>query len=88
MIDRRNYTSPSSSSATWPGGREDLATRGDHVPPWVMAPQEGGDFNAFPDLPPARPPSDLSERRRGGQAAAEAARALRARSASTASWPR
>ena len=31
-----------------------------HVPPWVMAVQEGGEFNAFPDLPPPSAASDLA----------------------------
>ena len=29
------------------------------MPPWVMAAQEGGEFNSFPDLPPATAASDL-----------------------------
>ena len=37
-----------------------------HVPPWVMASQEGGDFNAFPDLPPADAPADLPSAAGGG----------------------
>ena len=37
--------------------------------PWVMAAQEGGEFNAFPDLPPAAAPADL---RSAGAAGAEA----------------
>jgi beta-N-acetylhexosaminidase len=49
-----------------------------HVPPWVMAPQEGGEFNAFPDLPPADAPADVPDTGVAGQQAAEAAATLRA----------
>jgi len=48
-----------------------------HVPPWVMAPQEGGEFNAFSDLPPADAPADLPDADLAGQQAAEAAGTLR-----------
>jgi beta-N-acetylhexosaminidase len=48
-----------------------------HVPPWVMAPQEGGDLNAFPDLPPASAPADLPDAGLAEKQAAEAAAALR-----------
>jgi beta-N-acetylhexosaminidase len=48
-----------------------------HVPPWVMAPQEGAEFNAFPDLPPADAPADLPDADLAGQQAAEAAATLR-----------
>jgi beta-N-acetylhexosaminidase len=41
-----------------------------HVPPWVIAIQEGGDLNSFPDLPPVNAPADLGS---AGQAAAQAA---------------
>jgi beta-N-acetylhexosaminidase len=48
-----------------------------HVPPWVMAPQQGGEWNAFPDLPPATNPVDLADAGQAGLEAAEAAAALR-----------
>jgi beta-N-acetylhexosaminidase len=48
-----------------------------HVPPWVLAIQEGGDLNSFPDLPPARAPADLTSVTEAGAQAADAARALR-----------
>ena len=39
------------------------------VPPLVMAQQEGGEFNSFPDLPPTLAPADLAS---AAEAAAEA----------------
>jgi beta-N-acetylhexosaminidase len=48
-----------------------------HVPPWVLAIQEGGDLNSFPDLPPASAPADLTSVTEAGAQAADAARALR-----------
>ena len=46
------------------GARGRAPTSG-HVPPWVMAAQDGGEFNSFPGLPPADAPADLDVRRRG-----------------------
>jgi len=59
------------------GGARGVARRARHVPPWVMAIQEGGDLNSFPDLPPAKAPADLPSARRAGAQAADAAKTLR-----------
>jgi beta-N-acetylhexosaminidase len=48
-----------------------------HVPPWVLAIQEGGDLNSFPDLPPANAPADLASADEAAAQAAEAAGTLR-----------
>jgi beta-N-acetylhexosaminidase len=48
-----------------------------HVPPWVLAIQEGGDLNSFPDLPPTAAPADLASTDEAGAQAADAARTLR-----------
>jgi beta-N-acetylhexosaminidase len=48
-----------------------------HVPPWILASQEGGDLNSFPDLPPFTAPADLPSARAAGSEAREAAEALR-----------
>jgi beta-N-acetylhexosaminidase len=42
-----------------------------------MAPQDGGDFNAFHDLPPADAPADLTSADQGGAEALRSATALR-----------
>jgi beta-N-acetylhexosaminidase len=48
-----------------------------HVPPWVLAPQEGGELNSFFDLPPATVAADLASAREAGAEAGESAAALR-----------
>jgi beta-N-acetylhexosaminidase len=48
-----------------------------HVPPWVVASQEGGELNSFPDLPPAAPPADLQSAGEAATAASESAATLR-----------
>jgi beta-N-acetylhexosaminidase len=59
VIDSRNYL-----SADQVGGLIDAARAGareaDHLTPWIMAPQEGGEFNAFADLPPDPAPADIA----------------------------
>jgi beta-N-acetylhexosaminidase len=77
LIDRRNYTDPQLLSQMT-GEALVIARQVKHVPPWVMAPQEGGEFNAFPDLPPADAPADLASTRAGIGEAAQAATTLRA----------
>jgi beta-N-acetylhexosaminidase len=54
-----------------------ISQRERHIPPWVMAPQDGGEFNAFPDLPPPDDPVDLSDAGQAGLEAAQTAAALR-----------
>ena len=68
VIGRANYSGPQGLGQL-AGEALAIAQQERHVPPWVMAAQEGGNFNEFPDLPPANAPSDL---RNAGQAAAEA----------------
>lgn len=75
VIDDRNYRSA--------GQVEDLADEAvsvaeeaKHVPPLVMAAQEGGEFNALADLPPDDAPADLGSPREAARAAEEAAEAL------------
>ena len=46
--------------------------------PWVIAPQQGGEFNAFPDLPPRDAPGDLRSADEAAAQATDAARILRA----------
>jgi beta-N-acetylhexosaminidase len=53
-----------------------VAEEADHVTPWVMAPQEGGEFNAFADLSPDDAPADIESPREAAEGAKEAAEAL------------
>jgi beta-N-acetylhexosaminidase len=58
VIDTQNYTSPDQLSSMT-GEARVIAADERHVEPWVMAPQEGGELNAFADLPPASAPATL-----------------------------
>jgi beta-N-acetylhexosaminidase len=48
-----------------------------HVPPWVLAVQDGGEFNALQGLPPATAPADLPSADAAAAEAAETAQTLR-----------
>jgi beta-N-acetylhexosaminidase len=75
VVDSHNYTSPD-QLASLAGEAEAIATREGHVQPWVLAPQEGGGFNAFPDLPPATAAADLASSGQAFEEAEQAAEAL------------
>jgi beta-N-acetylhexosaminidase len=68
VVSSENYVDQSQLS-TLAGEGPAVAKRSRHVPPWVFASQEGGDLNAFPDLPPSAAPADLPS---AGAAAREA----------------
>lgn len=74
-IDAHNYTSPD-QLASLAGEAGVIAEQEGNVKPWVLAPQEGGEFNAFPDLPPVTAASDLSSAADAATQAGEAAQAL------------
>ena len=57
-VDAPNYTS-ADQLASLAGEAGVIAEQEGNVEPWVLAPQEGGEFNAFPDLPPATAAADL-----------------------------
>jgi hypothetical protein len=50
VFERQNYLN-SERLAQMAGEALVLSQREKHVLPWVMAPQDGGEFNVFPDLP-------------------------------------
>ncbi len=54
-----------------------VAREAGHVPPLVMAAQEGGEFNAFSGLPPATTAADLPDARTAAAEADAAGQALR-----------
>lgn len=76
IIDRRNYSGPQ-SLGSMAGEARVIAGQERHVPPWVMAPQEGGEFSAFRDLPPAGTPADIASPADAGRTAAVAGKTLR-----------
>jgi beta-N-acetylhexosaminidase len=55
-----------------------VADQSRHLPPWVLASQEGGELNSFPDLPPSLPPADLGSAGEAATQARDSARNLRA----------
>jgi beta-N-acetylhexosaminidase len=54
------------------------AANAKHLPPWVMAEQDGGDYSQFPDLPPPGAPGDYKSAADAAAAMASAATTLRA----------
>jgi beta-N-acetylhexosaminidase len=75
VIRRRNFSSPDQITAI--AGRATLAARhARHAPPFIWAPQEGGEFSALPGEPPADAPGDSGSARNAAHEAADAGRAL------------
>lgn len=75
VIEDRNYVSPDQVQSLAEAA-EGAADGAGHVPPWVMAPQEGGEFNALEDLPPDRAAAELANPREAAGEAEAAAAAL------------
>ena len=76
VVDRANYTDAGLLGQI--GSEAIVVSRqARRVPPLVMAKQEGGEFNAFRDLPPAHAPADLGSSSQAGAEARQAASALR-----------
>lgn len=76
VIDSPNYLD-SAQLGTLAAETAAVARQRRRVPPWVLAPQEGGELNSFPDLPPAALPADLGSTREAAAAASESAATLR-----------
>ncbi|HYP48314.1 MAG TPA: glycoside hydrolase family 3 N-terminal domain-containing protein, partial [Thermoleophilaceae bacterium] len=76
VIDSPNYTDPA-QLAQMAGEAGVIAARQGHLPPWVMAMQEGGEFNAFEGLPPASAPGDLGSPEEAAEQAGASGQALR-----------
>jgi beta-N-acetylhexosaminidase len=54
VVDGGNYDS-AQQLAGLTGHLIAAAASAKHLPPWIMAEQDGGDYSQFPDLPPAQP---------------------------------
>lgn len=76
LVRNRNYLGPAQLAAQ-AGEAVVISQQEGHVPPWVFASQEGAEFSAFPDLPPAGAPADYRTAEGAAAAAGEAADALR-----------
>lgn len=75
-IEKRNY-SGAQSLATLTAAIGRAARGGAHEPPFVVAPQEGGQFSAFGDLPPFQAPGHYASLRDATSEAQQAARTLK-----------
>lgn len=75
VVANSNYVS-SDQLASLTGETRSIAEQERQVTPWVMAEQEGGEFNAFPDLPPATAASMLPDVQTAAKEADAAARTL------------
>ncbi len=76
VVSGSNYTS-SDQLASLTGEARVIAEQERQVEPWVMAEQEGGEFNSFPDLPPATAASLLPDVATAAKEADVGARTLR-----------
>jgi beta-N-acetylhexosaminidase len=77
VVQRRNYVSaPQLSTLT--AGVANAAAGRLHQPPFVLARQEGGEFSAFPDLPPRPAPGELASAADAAAEARKSARSLKA----------
>jgi beta-N-acetylhexosaminidase len=71
-----NYSDPAQLAAL--AGEAGVASaQAGHIPPWVLAVQDGGDFNELPGLPPDAAPADLSSADEAETQATEMAVTLR-----------
>src|SRR3954468_21611971 len=77
VLDGRNYDS-AQQLAGLVGEATGTAKAASHLPPWIMAEQDGGDYSQFDDLPPTHPPGDFHEAAGAATALAESATTLKA----------
>ena len=76
VVGTANYSDPSLLGQL--GGEAIVISRDEkHVPPWVLAVQDGGEFNSLPGLPPASAPADLGSAAEAGRLATDTAKTLR-----------
>jgi beta-N-acetylhexosaminidase len=76
VLARANYLDPSQLAALTGEARTIAADRG-HVPPWVLAAQDGAEFSDLPGLPPPTAPADLGSAAEAKAEASETAATLR-----------
>jgi beta-N-acetylhexosaminidase len=77
VVDGGNYDSAQQLAALT-GRLTAAAAAAEHLPPWIMAEQDGGDYSQFPDLPPPQPPGAYSSAARAAAAFTSAATTLKA----------
>jgi beta-N-acetylhexosaminidase len=77
VVDGRNYDN-AQQLAGLTGQLTAATTNASHLPPWIMAEQDGGDYSQFTDLPPTHPPGDFHSAAGAAAALTEAATTLKA----------
>jgi beta-N-acetylhexosaminidase len=77
VVDGRNYDN-AQQLAGLTGQLAAATTNATHLPPWIMAEQDGGDYSQFTDLPPTHPPGDFHSAAGAAAALTEAATTLKA----------
>lgn len=76
VVDGRNYDNAQQLA----GLNAELAAAAKnarHLPLWLMAEQDGGDYSQFEDLPPTRPPGGFEHAKNAATAFSEAATSLK-----------
>lgn len=76
VLEARNYRDPQ-QLASLAGEASVIAAQRQHVPPLVLASQEGGEFSEFPDLPPAKAAAKLRSGAEAARVASQAAATLK-----------
>jgi beta-N-acetylhexosaminidase len=76
VLARENYTDPAQLTVLT-GEAAAIAQRRGHVPPWVLAAQDGAEFNDLPGLPPPSVPADLRSAEEARAEGTETATTLR-----------
>jgi beta-N-acetylhexosaminidase len=77
VLAEPNYLGDPSLLGQMGGEARVIARQERHVPPWVLAVQDGGEFNSLPGLPPATAPADLPSAEAAATEATETAQTLR-----------
>ena len=77
VVDGRNYDTAQQLAGLNSQLTAAAASAG-HLPPWLMAEQDGGDYSQFPDLPPTQPPGDYAKPADAAAALNESATTLKA----------
>jgi beta-N-acetylhexosaminidase len=77
VLSHANYAGDPGLLGQMGGEARVISQQERHVPPWVLAVQDGGEFNSLPGLPPATAPADLASSTEAAAEATETARTLR-----------
>ena len=77
VLAEANYTGDPTLLGQLGGEARVIARQERHVPPWVLAVQDGGEFNALAGLPPALAPADLANTEEAAAQAKETGSTLR-----------